>query len=410
MDQLGLMTPITKRSRERDRSGGSAGAARRDPRGDPSRTSRAGLPSSCRPTCCARRPSNPETWPTPGEPARGGAEDVTSSGRPPARRMPSARSWWPAAASTGPRHGTKLRSLAGQRIGAPAITSHAARGVLPFAHPQHVPAARSRALRDADVVLVAGSRLNFMLAYGQPPRFNAEAQIVQIDVDPFRDRPQPPRYLGLDRRRPYRARQLVDRLDERSPGAWLGALRKTTQRTGRSRGRGGDGRNADPSAAALPGAHPRTAGGCLRGRGQEATSSRSPGRPSRCRRPAAGSTRAPSADSVYRIASACAAKLARPDRPAVALLGDGALGLQAMELDTASRHGLGILVVVSTNGSWAIEATSQEMEFGRAVATALQRRPYHVLAEALGCDGIEVTRPEELATALSCRPRTGRSS
>ena len=107
----------------------------------------------------------------------------------------------------------------------------------------------------------------------------------------------------------------------------------------------------------------------------------------------------------YGIASACAAKLARPDRPAVALLGDGALGLQAMELDTAARHGLGILVVVSTNGSWAIEATSQEMEFGRAVATALERRPYHVLAEALGCDGIEVTRPEELAAALSRRPR-----
>ena len=44
------------------------------------------------------------------------------------------------------------------------------------------------------------------------------------------------------------------------------------------------------------------------------------------------------------------------------------------------------------------------MEFGRAVATALERRPYHVLAGALGCDGIEVTRPEELPAALSGVP------
>jgi acetolactate synthase-1/2/3 large subunit len=102
----------------------------------------------------------------------------------------------------------------------------------------------------------------------------------------------------------------------------------------------------------------------------------------------------------FGIASASAAKLARPDRAAVALLGDGALGLQAMELDTAARHGLGILVVVSTNGAWAIEASSQRMEFGRAVATKLEIRPYHRLAESLGCDGVEVSRPSELAAAL----------
>ena len=294
-----------------------------------------------------------------------------------------------------------------ERLGAPAITSHAARGVLPFAHPQHVPAARSRALRDADVVLVAGSRLNFMLAYGQPPRFNAEARIVQIDVDPFRDRPQPPRWpwASIAGARAVLG-QLVDRLDERSPGAWLGALRKTDANARAAL-------EAEAATGATP-IHPlrlcreltlalpedafvaadRRRHPLVRPAGRPGVGARLLARLGPLRR-----------NSVHRIASACAAKLARPDRPAVALLGDGALGLQAMELDTAARHGLGILVVVSTNGSWAIEATSQEVEFGRAVATALQRRPYHALAEALGCDGIEVTRPEELAAALSRRPR-----
>ena len=91
----------------------------------------------------------------------------------------------------------------------------------------------------------------------------------------------------------------------------------------------------------------------------------------------------------------------------MALVGDGALGLGALELDTAARHGLPILVVVSNNGAWAIEASSQEMEFGRAVATSLERRPYHLLAESLGCEGVEVGRPADLAAALA-RPLDGR--
>jgi len=109
----------------------------------------------------------------------------------------------------------------------------------------------------------------------------------------------------------------------------------------------------------------------------------------------------------YGVAAACAAKLAFPDRQAVALVGDGAFGLGAIELDTAARHGLQILVLVSNNGAWAIEAASQEMEFGRSVATTLERRPYHLLAESLGCEGVEVTRSDDLEAALTA-PLNGR--
>ena len=105
------------------------------------------------------------------------------------------------------------------------------------------------------------------------------------------------------------------------------------------------------------------------------------------------------------LATAAAAKLAFPGRQAVALLGDGAFGLGAIELDTAARLGLELLVVVSCNGAWAIETTSQQMEFGRDFATRLERRPYHELARSLGCDGIEVERPGDLAEALRTHPR-----
>ena len=403
MDQLGLMTPITKRSESAldpaDLPALLSEAVAETRRGRPGPVFLE-LPSD---VLRAEGPE-PETWPTPGEPARGGAEDADVDAA--ARLLADAERplvvagsgvYWAEAWN-------ELRALV-ERLGAPAITSHAARGVLPFAHPQHVPAARSRALRDADVVLVAGSRLNFMLAYGQPPRFNAEARIVQIDVDPSAIGHNRSVAVGLVGDARTVLGQLVDRVDERSPGAWLGVLRETDANARAAL-------EAEAASGATP-IHPlrlcreltlalpedafvAADGGDILSFARQAVQVSAPG---------CWLDSGPFGCLGYGIASACAAKLARPDRPAVALLGDGALGLQAMELDTAARHGLGILVVVSTNGSWAIEATSQEMEFGRAVATALERRPYHVLAEALGCDGIEVTRPEELAAALSRRPR-----
>ena len=225
MDQLGLMTPITKRSESAldpaDLPALLSEALAETRRGRPGPVFLE-LPSD---VLRADGPE-PETWPTPGEPARGGAEDADLDAA--ARLLADAERplvvagsgvYWAEAWN-------ELRALV-ERLGAPAITSHAARGVLPFAHPQHVPAARSRALRDADVVLVAGSRLNFMLAYGQPPRFNAEARIIQIDVDPSAIGHNRSVAVGLVGDARTVLGQLVDRVDERSPGAWLGALRET---------------------------------------------------------------------------------------------------------------------------------------------------------------------------------------
>src|SRR5207248_10694225 len=65
---------------------------------------------------------------------------------------------------------------------------------------------------------------------------------------------------------------------------------------------------------------------------------------------------------------AIAAKLARPDEPSVALVGDGAFGFSAMELDTAARHGIDVKVVVGNDAGWGIVRRQMELGFGRAVA------------------------------------------
>ena len=58
------------------------------------------------------------------------------------------------------------------------------KGVLPDSHPQNASSARSTALKEADVVLIFGARLNWILHFGDIPKWNAEARLVQIDISP----------------------------------------------------------------------------------------------------------------------------------------------------------------------------------------------------------------------------------
>lgn len=66
--------------------------------------------------------------------------------------------------------------------GLPFLPTPMGKGVLPDNHPNCVAAARSRALLQADVVLLLGARLNWILHFGLPPRFNPDVQIIQVDL------------------------------------------------------------------------------------------------------------------------------------------------------------------------------------------------------------------------------------
>jgi 2-hydroxyacyl-CoA lyase 1 len=66
----------------------------------------------------------------------------------------------------------------------PFLASPMGRGVLPDDHPLSVGAARSFVLQNADVVFLMGARLNWIMHFGMPPRFNKDVRIVQMDIDP----------------------------------------------------------------------------------------------------------------------------------------------------------------------------------------------------------------------------------
>ncbi|MEP7216146.1 MAG: oxalyl-CoA decarboxylase [Anaerolineaceae bacterium] len=71
-----------------------------------------------------------------------------------------------------------------ETTGLPYLASPMGKGVIPDDHAQSIAPARSFALQNADVVLLMGARLNWMMHFGTPPRFNANVRVIQMDINP----------------------------------------------------------------------------------------------------------------------------------------------------------------------------------------------------------------------------------
>ncbi len=98
---------------------------------------------------------------------------------------------------------------------------------------------------------------------------------------------------------------------------------------------------------------------------------------------------------------ALAAKLARPERQVVLLVGDGAFGFSGMEFDTLARHGVNVVAVMGNNGIWALEKHPMELLYGYSVAADLRPETrYEQGVEALGGHGELVRAPRGARPAL----------
>jgi acetolactate synthase-1/2/3 large subunit len=99
---------------------------------------------------------------------------------------------------------------------------------------------------------------------------------------------------------------------------------------------------------------------------------------------------------------AMAARLARPDRQVVVMMGDGAAGFSLLDVDTLVRHGLPVVVIVGNNGCWALEKFPMTKLYGYHVAAELRPETrYDRVVEALGGAGETVTEARQLAPALA---------
>ena len=96
-----------------------------------------------------------------------------------------------------------------------------------------------------------------------------------------------------------------------------------------------------------------------------------------------------------------AAALLHPDRQVVVVTGDGAFGINAMEIDTAQRHGAKVVFIVANNAAWNIERYDQEVNYGgRVVGTTLAWSDYAAMARAFGLHGERVTDAARLPGAI----------
>ena len=98
---------------------------------------------------------------------------------------------------------------------------------------------------------------------------------------------------------------------------------------------------------------------------------------------------------------AMAARVAHPHRQVVLMLGDGAAGFSLMDADSLVRHNLPVAIVVGNNGCWGLEKHPMRQMYGYDVAADLQEGcRYDQVVAALGGAGETVERPDDLAPAL----------
>lgn len=103
----------------------------------------------------------------------------------------------------------------------------------------------------------------------------------------------------------------------------------------------------------------------------------------------------------YALPTIIGAKLACPDRPAIAYAGDGAWGMSMVEIMTAVRHEIPVTAVVFHNRQWGAEKKNQVDFYNRRfVAGELESESFAGIAKAMGAEAIVVDKLEDVGKAL----------
>ena len=103
----------------------------------------------------------------------------------------------------------------------------------------------------------------------------------------------------------------------------------------------------------------------------------------------------------YAFPTAVGAKVAAPDRPAVAYVGDGAWGMSLLETLTCVRENIPVTAVVFNNGQWGAEKKNQiDYYADRFVGTNLSNPSFAEIGKAMGAAGIRVDHPDQVGDGL----------
>jgi acetolactate synthase-1/2/3 large subunit len=286
-------------------------------------------------------------------------------------------------------------------LGLPVIANGMARGILPPDHPLLVTRARSLAFQQADVVIVAGTPLDFRLGYGVFGSPESPARVVHLADSAA----QVATHVTLaasaygDLSRVFTS--IADAITDPPPVSdWSAQLRAAALEAIHA-----DApllaSDADPIHPAriygelLPRLSPDTVvigdGGDFVSYAGRFIEPHLPGRwldpgPYGCLGTGPG--------------YAMAARIAHPDSPVVLLMGDGAAGFSLMDVDSLVRQNLPVAIVVANNSGWGLERHPMRFLYGYDVAADLAATPYDEVVRALGGAGESVSKPGDIGAAI----------
>jgi thiamine pyrophosphate-dependent acetolactate synthase large subunit-like protein len=301
-----------------------------------------------------------------------------------------------------PAIGARL-AAAVERLGLPVYLSGMARGLLGRAHPLQRFHRRRDALREADLVLLAGVPCDFRLDYGQHIR--REAQLVAFNLSGREARLNRRPDLALIGPPGTALCVLAEAIAEPGPAGRADWLARLAERD-RERELGIDAQAAAPAEGGINplqlcraieaaadddavfvadgGDFVGTAAYVLRPRG-----------PLRWLDPGVFGTLGVGGGF------ALGAAMARPGSELWLLWGDGAAGFSLLEFDSFVRHGVAPIAVIGNDAGWTQIAREQVKMLGDDVGTVLARSDYHQVAEAFGALGLCLRIAAELPAVLA---------
>src|SRR5271165_4741987 len=286
-----------------------------------------------------------------------------------------------------------------EAAGVPFYTTPQGRGVVPDDHPYSFLSMRSGAFKEADLIVVLGTRMNYIIGHASPPRFGPAAKIARIDIDPA-EIGTAARYVDIPIVGDCKAvlGQLLQGIKGRiNPDQYAGWRKQLAD--GEVAKRSSAGANKLQEDGDI---HPvrmleavrdfarRDAILCVDGQetlnyGRQTIPTFAPGH-----RLNSG----PFGTMGVGLPFGVGAKVACPDKQVIVVHGDGSMGMNAMELDTAIRHKIPILVVISLNGGWTGDPKREKP--GRDLGYTR----YDKICEALGGYGEYITKVEDIRPAL----------
>ena len=288
--------------------------------------------------------------------------------------------------------------------GALYLDTQESRGIVPGSHPSFVGAMRARAMKEADLVIAIGRKLDYQTGYGSPAVL-PNARWIRIGDNAEELRENRRGEVELFAHPGLALAAITDALPKAksTETEWVTGLRnehvrRSTKYAGElATSKAGNDGHMHPNRifAALrevlkPDAITIADGGDILSfarLGLEAPGTYLD----------AGTFGCLGVGTPYGVAAA----LVHPDRQVVVISGDGAFGINAMEIDSAKRHGAKVVIIIANNAAWNIERLDQQMNYGgRVVGTTLAWSDYAAMARAFGLHAERVTDPSRLKAAL----------